>query len=148
MLRPSLDSERYLLLLRSSPKYGYESGFGMRSSDVTLRTDNLTTLYSLIEESYAKSNIFGDWLPFLLLSYAQWPFKAKSAYTGDFSDIKACNPLLFVGSRFDAFTPLVSAHTASAGFVGSVVLEHGGYGVKSPHSWLPHKGKLTKRCSS
>ena len=113
------------------PNYGYEAPFGIRSSDVTLRTNNLTSLYPLIEESYAKSNIFGDWLPFLLLAYAQWPFKAKGAYTGDFRDIKTRNPLLFVGSRFDAFTPLVSAQNASAGFVGSVVLEHGGYGVSS-----------------
>ncbi|KAL8801968.1 MAG: hypothetical protein Q9200_006754 [Gallowayella weberi] len=101
---------------------------GIRGSDVTFRTDNLSSLYPLIEQFYAKSQIFGDVLSPNLLTYAQWPFHAKGAYTGDFR-VKMRNPILLIGSDVDALTPLVSAQNASAGFEGSVVLQHGGYGV-------------------
>ena len=110
------------------PNYGPEAGFGIRSSDVSLRTDNLTTLYPLIDEAYRGSELFGDFLVASALHYAQWPFKAKGAYKGDFC-AKTKNPMLFVGNTFDPYTALVSARNASAGFEGSVVLEHGGHGV-------------------
>ncbi|KAL8734982.1 MAG: hypothetical protein Q9166_001107 [cf. Caloplaca sp. 2 TL-2023] len=103
---------------------------GIRASDVTFRTGNLTSLYPLIEQFYAKSQIFADILSPNLLTYAQWPFHAKGAYTGDFQ-VKTKNPILLIGSDVDAFTPLVSAQNASAGFEGSVVLQHGGYGHTS-----------------
>ena len=111
------------------PNNGPEAVLGIRGSDVRPRSNDFTDVYPLIEETFAKSRIFGDYLSTPVLAYFQWPFKAKGGYTGDFSDVKTRNPLLFVGNRFDAFTPLVSAQNASAGFVGSVVLEHGGYGV-------------------
>ncbi|KAL8800252.1 MAG: hypothetical protein Q9182_005308 [Xanthomendoza sp. 2 TL-2023] len=86
--------------------------------------------YVLLEQFYAKSQIFGDVLSQNLLTYAQWPFHAKGAYTGNFR-VKTRNPILLIGSEVDALTPLVSARNASAGFEGSVVLQHGGYGYTS-----------------
>lgn len=86
-------------------------------------------MYPLVEESFVKSRIFGDYLSHPVLAYFQWPFKAKGGYAGDFTNIKTRNPVIFVGNTFDALTPLVSAQNASAAFVGSAVLEHGGYGV-------------------
>jgi hypothetical protein len=57
--------------------------------------------------------------------------QAKERYTGGFEDLKTKNPLLFIGSPFDPITPLPSARNASAGFMGSVVLQHDGYGHTS-----------------
>ncbi|KAL8843503.1 MAG: hypothetical protein Q9170_000007 [Blastenia crenularia] len=112
------------------PNYGPESIWGIRASDVSLRTDNLTSLRPLLQQFYAKSQIFGDVLSALTLAYAQWPFKAKGAYTGDFH-VKTKNPVLLVGSAVDPVTPLISARNMSAGFEGSMVLEHTGYGHTS-----------------
>ncbi|CAL8580361.1 hypothetical protein XPA_006090 [Xanthoria parietina] len=113
------------------PNEGLEAYVGgIRASDVRFRTDNLTSLYPVLERFFAKSQIFGDSLSPNLLTYAQWPFRAKGAYTGDFH-VKTKYPILFVGSDRDAFTPLVSARNASSGFEGSVVLQHGGYGHTS-----------------
>lgn len=120
-------------LVPSTPIYqnnGPDAPLGIRSSDVSLRTDNVTTLYPLFEQFYAKSRLFGDVLSLPAMMYAQWPFKAKGGYTGDFR-AKTRNPILFVGSDVDPFTPLVSAQNASAGFERSVVLQHGGYGVSN-----------------
>ncbi|KAL8647820.1 MAG: hypothetical protein Q9226_006274 [Calogaya cf. arnoldii] len=103
---------------------------GIRASDVNFRTGNLTSLYPILRQFFDKSQIFGDTLSPNLLTYVQWPFRAKGAYTGDFH-VKTKHPILFVGSDRDAFTPLVSAQNASAGFEGSVVLQHGGYGHTS-----------------
>ncbi|KAI4270607.1 MAG: hypothetical protein L6R38_007072 [Xanthoria sp. 2 TBL-2021] len=86
---------------------------GIRSSDVQSRTDNLKSLYPILEKFFAQSQIL-----------------AKGAFTGDFH-VKTKNPILFVGSDRDALTPLVSAQNASSGFEGSVVLQHGGYGHTS-----------------
>ena len=114
------------------PNGGFESTLGIRGSDVRPRSNDFNDAYPLVEETLVKSRIFGDYLSTPALAFLQWPFKAKGGYAGDFQDIKTRNPILFVGNRFDPFTPLVSAQNASASFVGSVVLEHGGYGV-SPY---------------
>ncbi|KAL8716865.1 MAG: hypothetical protein Q9225_005836 [Loekoesia sp. 1 TL-2023] len=112
------------------PNYGPESLLGIRAGDVSLRSNSLTYLSPLLQQFYTKSQLFGDYLPIPALAYAQWPFKAKGSYTGDFH-VKTKNPILFVGSEVDPITPLVSARNASAGFEGSVVLQHCGYGHTS-----------------
>ncbi|KAL8813754.1 MAG: hypothetical protein Q9200_000007 [Gallowayella weberi] len=109
------------------PSLGYEASQGIRSGDVSLRTNNLTSLLSLFDEFYATSRILGDTLSSPTLTYAQWPFKAKGGYTGNFQ-VKTKYPILFIGSDVDPVTPLASARNASAGFEGSVVLQHEGYG--------------------
>ena len=111
------------------PDHGAEANQGIHASDVSLRTDNLTSLYPLIKQSFGMSELFGDIRLSSALQFAQWRLKAKGGYKGDFSDIKTRSPILFVGNTFDPVTPLVSARNASASFVGSVVLEHGGHGV-------------------
>ncbi|KAL8806805.1 MAG: hypothetical protein Q9182_001065 [Xanthomendoza sp. 2 TL-2023] len=112
------------------PSLGYEASQGIRSGDVSLRTDNLTSLLPLIDEFCATSRILWDGLSSPTLTYAQWPFKAKGGYTGNFQ-VKTKNPILFIGSDMDPITPLASARNASAGFEGSVVLQHEGYGHPS-----------------
>ncbi|KAL9014871.1 MAG: hypothetical protein Q9173_000489 [Seirophora scorigena] len=111
------------------PNKGQEAVPAIRLSDVPLETRNTTSLAQVLEELYATSRLLGDSLATLPPSYKDWPFKAKGAYTGDFR-AKTRNPILFVGSDLDPLTPLANAWNASAGFEGSVVLEHGGYGQR------------------
>lgn len=110
------------------PNNGPEARFGIRCSDSSLRTNNLTELYPLIDEFQAKSTLLGDMFSVIPLTCGQWPFHAKERYTGNFH-VKTKHPLLFIGNTFDPATPLVSAQNVSAGFEGSVVLQHDGYGV-------------------
>ncbi|KAL8938442.1 MAG: hypothetical protein Q9216_003892 [Gyalolechia sp. 2 TL-2023] len=112
------------------PANGPEAVYGIRASDASLRTTNLTSLFPLLEQFYAKSRLMGDIVSVPALAYARWPFQAKGTYTGNFQ-AKTKNPLLFIGNDFDIVTPLVSSRNASAGFEGSVVLQHGGYGHTS-----------------
>ena len=132
-----IDLELVLAQSTIFPSYGYESGQGIRASDVSLRTNNLTSLYPLIEKAFGLSELLGDYLVSPALHYAQWRFNAKGGYKGDFCDIQTKNPLLFVGNTFDPLTPLISAHNASANFPGSVVLEHGGHGVRPSYPLIP-----------
>ncbi|KAL8900415.1 MAG: hypothetical protein Q9207_005717, partial [Kuettlingeria erythrocarpa] len=110
---------------------GQDAAAGIRFSDVSLERRNTTSFPQLLEGFYATSRLLGDSLSSLALSYQDWPFKAKGAYTGDFR-VKTKNPMLLIGSPYDPVTPLANAINASAGFEGSVVLEHGGYGHTSP----------------
>ncbi len=59
-----------------------------------------------------------------------WKEKAKEIYSGSFQ-IKTKNQILLVGNTYDPVTPLASARNTSAGFDGSVVLQHNGYGVST-----------------
>lgn len=61
----------------------------------------------------------------------QWKLEAKERYTGDFR-VKTKHPMLVIGNTYDPTTPLRSARNISESFEGSVVLEHGGYGVCYP----------------
>lgn len=110
------------------PNNGHEAIDGIRCSNASFRTDNVTTLYPYINEFYAKSKIMGDGLSLLALTCAQWPFHENECYKGDFR-VKATHPVLFIGNTVDPVTTLVSAYNMSSGFQGSVVLQHGLYGV-------------------
>ncbi|KAL8923932.1 MAG: hypothetical protein Q9208_004369 [Pyrenodesmia sp. 3 TL-2023] len=105
------------------PNNGQEATAGIRLSDVPLERRNTTSFPQLLEEFHTTIRLLGDSLSSLALSYKDWPFKAKGAYMGDFS-AKTKRPMLFVGSNLDPLTPLANAWNASAGFEGSVVLEH------------------------
>lgn len=110
------------------PNNGKEATPAIRFSDVPRERVNTTSFDDILEEFYATSKLLGDFFSSLPPSYRDWPFRAKGAYLGDFR-VKTRNPLLFVGGALDPLTPLPNAYNASAGFEGSVVLEHGGYGV-------------------
>lgn len=110
------------------PNLTYEAVPAIRFSDVPLQRLNTTAFPLIRDELYASSKLLGDFFASLPLSYREWPFKAKGAYLGNFR-VRTKNPILFVGGALDPLTPLENAYNASEGFEGSVVLEHGGYGV-------------------
>lgn len=113
------------------PDNGKEATSGIRFSDVPRERLNTTAFPQIVEELYTTSRLQSDLYATLVPSYRDWPFKAKGAYLGNFK-AKTRNPILFVGGTLDPITPLPNAYNASAGFEGSVVLEHGGYGVGRP----------------
>lgn len=63
----------------------------------------------------------------VVVTCARWKFEHKERYTGNFS-VATKNPVMLIGNTADPITPITGARNASAGYEGSVVLEHGGYG--------------------
>ncbi|KAI0130387.1 TAP-like protein-domain-containing protein [Xylariales sp. AK1849] len=112
----------------------YESNAGIRCSDKLPRASTWQELGPIFDQLDQKSKWFGDLPASLILKCAQWRFEAKERYNGDFQ-VKTRNPMLLVGNTYDPTTPLVSAFNVSAGFEGSVVLQHNGYGHMS---WVQH----------
>ena len=120
---------RNILSGSASAQSANEANPGIRCSDVSLRTDDLTSLLPLVEEFQNTSRFGGGVLAVSQpVTCAQWRFQAKERYEGDFQ-IQTRNPILLVGSPFDHLTPLASAQNVSADFEGSAVLQHNGYGV-------------------
>ena len=107
-----------------------EANAGIRCGDNSLRTNTLAEVLPVVEALYAKSFALGDAEAVVSLTCSSWLLQAKERYQGGFHDIRTKNPLLLIGNTFDPLTPLVSARNASAGFVGSRVLQHDGYGVR------------------
>ncbi|ERF70267.1 hypothetical protein EPUS_09105 [Endocarpon pusillum Z07020] len=92
-----------------SAAFAVDANPGIRCSDVSLRTDNLTGLLPLIEEFQNTSRFGGGILAVAQpITCAQWRFQAKERYEGDFQ-VQTKNPILLVGSPFDHITPLASA---------------------------------------
>lgn len=81
-------------------------------------------------ELYQNTSSFGGDLSLggngidILYQCSAWQLNARGKYRGTFTNIRTRTPILFVNSRYDPATPVESARNASAGFVGSRVLEH------------------------
>lgn len=107
------------------------STYGIRCSDATFRTDNFANIQHRATELIRKSS---TWAQLYIPTYATcsaWKSHAKGNYEGTFR-ASTRHPILFIGSPFDGRTPIEGAYNASAGFNGSVVLQHNGLGVSRP----------------
>ncbi|KAK6063972.1 TAP domain-containing protein [Seiridium cupressi] len=104
-----------------------EALYGIKGSDTIPHYDNLAAAMPDIEYMQQASPLFWGVAGSALTLVAQWPFKAKEVYSGDFNT-KTPNPILFIGNTWDPATSLSSARNMSASFEGSVVLEQHGYG--------------------
>jgi hypothetical protein len=102
----------------------------IRCADSTFRADTLDEARPMVEKLHSLSYMFGDTYSSSYLMCARWRTKGKEQYTGDYK-AKTRHPLLIIGSPYDLRTPLVGAKNVSAGFEGSVVLQHNGLGVSS-----------------
>ena len=125
-----------LQFLLSGGTLANDATLGIQCGDTTLRSNNLTEIRPLVDAAVDSSRIAGEIFASSLepLGCAPWRFVAKERYSGNFQ-AQTKNPILLVGGPFDPITPLVSAYNTSAGFEGSVVLQHNGYGVSfSGHS--------------
>ncbi|KAK4145064.1 TAP-like protein-domain-containing protein [Dichotomopilus funicola] len=104
---------------------------GIRCGDKIPREDKLSDIEVVEQQFHETSKYFpGFGAGYYLYACAQWSFKAKERYEGDFR-VKTSSPLLFIGNTYDPITPLASARNMSAGFEGSVVLHHDGFGHTS-----------------
>lgn len=105
-----------------------DANVGIRCGDAhTLPPNNLDALKPQLAHQEQLSEFAADLWGGGLLDCARWQIHAKEQYLGDFH-AKTKFPPLFVGNTFDPVTPYISALNASAGFEGSVVLKHDGYG--------------------
>ncbi|KAM0814410.1 putative TAP-like protein-domain-containing protein [Seiridium cardinale] len=107
-----------------------EALYGIKGSDTIPHYDNLAAAMPDIEYMQQASPLFWGVAGSALTLLAQWPFKAKEVYSGDFNT-KTPNPILFIGNTWDPATSLSSARNMGASFEGSVVLEQHGYGHTS-----------------
>ncbi|ORY71044.1 polyketide synthase 3 [Pseudomassariella vexata] len=108
----------------------YEALPGIKCSDKFPRLSSSKALVPIMEEFYEISEWCGETVANLVSQCAQWQFDAKERYDGDFQ-VQTRNPVLLVGNTFDPVTPLAAAQNVSAGFDGSVVLQHNGNGHSS-----------------
>lgn len=116
-----------------------EAVVGIRCGDKIPRTDELSDLDELEAEFQETSKYFpGFGRGYYVYACAQWPFEAKERYEGDFQ-VSTSSPLLFIGNTYDPVTPLSAAQNMSAGFEGSVVLHHDGFG----HTSIAQKSDCT-----
>lgn len=131
--------------------------FGIHCSDRTVRADTFEEVAPVFEKLSEISKLEGASMHVLTAHCAQWPWRAKEVYSGDFH-VKTKNPILLVNNRIDAHTPMKSARNISSGFEGSSFLEIDGIGV-SDHfdshvevvllcllvcSSLPHLRRMTE----
>lgn len=100
---------------------------GIRGSDATFIANSSDEYLSQVQYQTTVSPGFSDVAYFTLWTSAQWRLPAKERYWGDFQATTK-TPILYVNGEFDPVTPLVNAYNGSAGFAGSVVLPHSGYG--------------------
>lgn len=105
-----------------------ESQYGIRCSDSNARASTLEGFEPVAKEFIDTSKWFGDVGATASARCAQWPFKAKETYQGDFR-VKTHHPMLIIGNTYDPATSLASAKNATATFQDSVLLQHNGYGV-------------------
>lgn len=102
------------------------SVYGIRAGDALWRVDTAEEYLPRVEYQQNVSS-FG-------LSYqgiwpsARWRINAKERFTGSFQGVKTRHEILFVNGEYDPVTPLAHAYRSSAGFQGSAVLPHSGYG--------------------
>lgn len=99
---------------------------GIRASDATFHANSSDEYLPIVEYEAKVSPSFSDIL-YSIWSSARWRMPAKERYWGDFH-VTTKTPILYINGMFDPATPIVNAYNSSAGFEGSVVLSHTGYG--------------------
>jgi pimeloyl-ACP methyl ester carboxylesterase len=102
------------------------SVYGIRASDALWRVDTAEEYLPRAEYQQNVSSFSSSYQA--IWPSARWRINAKERFTGSFQGVKTRHEILFVNGEFDPVTPLAHAHRSSAGFEGSVVLPHSGYG--------------------
>lgn len=104
--------------------------YGIHCSDRTVRLDSFEAQEQegAFKKLYEVSRFAGDTVSPITAHCAQWPWKAREIYQGDFQ-VKTKNPILLASNTRDAHTALRTAFNVSSGFEGSAVLEVNSTGV-------------------
>lgn len=113
---------------------------GIRASDATFIANSSEEYLAQVKYQATVSPGFGDISYWSLWPSAQWRMHARERYWGNFN-VTTKTPILYINGEFDPVTPLVNAQKASAGFEGSMVLPHSGYG----HGIFAHPSQCVAR---
>lgn len=104
------------------------STYGIQCSDAKFRTDNFADIQRRAMQLTQKSPTWAQLYVPAYVACSACKSHANGSYEGDFI-ASTRHPILFIGSPFDVRTPIEGAYNASAGFDGSLVLQHNGLGV-------------------
>lgn len=123
---------------------------GIKCSDVydSGRAARLEEVLPTVRGRWNASWAVGDAADYLPLECAQWQMPARERYAGGFGGVRTRGRVLVIGNKGDPVTPLASARNVSEGLEGSVLLEHGGYGVSLLLSPPPLSWVLLEKCRS
>jgi pimeloyl-ACP methyl ester carboxylesterase len=102
------------------------SVYGIRAGDALWRIDTAEEYLPRVEYQQNISSFSSSYQA--IWPSARWSINAKERFTGSFQGVKTRHEILFVNGEYDPVTPLAHAYRSSAGFEGSVVLPHSGYG--------------------
>lgn len=102
------------------------SVLGIRAGDALWRVDTAEEYLARVEYQQSVSSFSSSYQA--IWPSARWRINAKERFTGSFQGVKTRHEILFVNGEYDPVTPLAHAYRSSAGFEGSVVLPHSGYG--------------------
>lgn len=105
---------------------GVDAFWGIACSDNTYRASTPEQMVPLVQAQQNVSS-WDDALSTQLWPCYRWKIQPAERYTGNYQ-ARTNHPILYVNGLADPITPDNSAFNASAGFDGSVVLTHGGYG--------------------
>lgn len=104
-----------------------EPNWAIHCGDRVPRTDNFEEIAPSLRIQYNTSYYVGGANAVMQAICAQWPWRAKEVYQGDFK-AKTKHPILIMSNSLDGQTPLASARNMSSGFEGAVILENDGVG--------------------
>lgn len=116
-----------------------QSLFGIHCGDRTVRLpaefgDEAAATFERLQKT---SRLIGNNVAHTTAHCAQWPWRAKETYMGDFK-VKTRRPVLVASNTLDGFTPLRTARNVSEGLEGSGLLVVNGTGVRAlPPSCRP-----------
>ncbi|KAK0633897.1 TAP-like protein-domain-containing protein [Immersiella caudata] len=98
--------------------------WAIHCGDRTVRLDSWEAQEAdgVFKRLYNTSRLVGDIVAPISASCAQWPWRAKETYKGDFQ-VATRKPVLVASNTRDSHTPLRSAKNLTAGFEGSGLLE-------------------------
>lgn len=107
---------------------GDDAAFAIPCADKKTGKHTLDEIMPDLNTLSQTSKLLGEVGNAIAMTCTQWKFDAKERYEGNFES-KTKNPIMVIGNTYDSATPLRSAQNISASFEGSVLLEHGGWGV-------------------
>lgn len=113
-----------------------DSGIGIECVDKAPRSNVFDVINAAFDEAQAASRLLGDSLVALIATCAQWTLEPRERYMGGFERVKPRKPMFVIGNTYDPATSIKSARNISETIKGSVLLEHGGVGVRQPPQLL------------
>ncbi|KAJ8125328.1 hypothetical protein O1611_g8311 [Lasiodiplodia mahajangana] len=106
-----------------------DAGIGIECVDKAPRSNSFDIINAAFDQAQAASRLLGDSLFALIAGCAQWTLEPRERYMSGFSSVKPRKPLFVIGNTYDSATSIKSARNISETIEGSVLLEHGGFGL-------------------